>query len=57
MAASDKFNITVTGKGGHGALPHKSVDAIVSAATVVSSLQSVVSRSVDPTQGKAFLFS
>ena len=48
MAASDKFEITVSGSGGHGAAPHKSVDAIVGAAQVVSALQTIVSRSLDP---------
>lgn len=44
MAASDKFCITVKGKGGHGAAPQGTVDAIVEAATVVTSLQTVISR-------------
>ena len=34
MAASDKFEITVSGSGGHGAAPHKSIDAIIGAAQV-----------------------
>lgn len=48
MAASDKFIITVGGKGGHGALPQGTVDAIVEAAAVVTSLQTVISRNIDP---------
>jgi amidohydrolase len=48
MAASDKFCIEVLGKGGHGAAPQQTVDAIVEAATVITSFQSIVSRSVDP---------
>ena len=48
MAGSDKFEIVVHGKGGHGAAPHSTVDAVVVAASVVSALQTVVSRSVDP---------
>lgn len=44
MAASDRFVINVKGKGGHGAAPQYSVDAIVEAATVVTSLQTVISR-------------
>jgi len=48
MAASDKFYIHVKGKGGHGAAPQGTVDAIVEAAHVVTSLQSIVSRNVDP---------
>ena len=48
MAGSDKFEIVVHGKGGHGAAPQSTVDAVVVAASVVSALQTVVSRSVDP---------
>ena len=48
MAASDKFEIKVHGKGGHGAAPHQTVDAIVEAATLISSLQTIVSRNIDP---------
>jgi len=48
MAASDKFSINVFGKGGHGAAPQSTVDAVVVAATLVTTLQSVVSRSKDP---------
>ena len=48
MAASDKFTIDVGGLGGHGAVPHQATDAIVSAATLVTSLQTIVSRNTDP---------
>ncbi len=48
MAAADAFNLTVIGKGGHGALPHKSVDAIAVAGAVISGLQHVISRENDP---------
>jgi amidohydrolase len=48
MAASDRFDITVRGKGGHGAHPQGTVDAIVEAAQLVMALQTVVSRSRDP---------
>ena len=50
MAASDKFEIEVGGKGGHGAAPHQSVDAIVKQAALITNLQTVVSRSKDPLQ-------
>lgn len=50
MAAVDKFSINIQGKGGHGARPHEAVDAIVIASDVVSSLQKIVSRHVDPLQ-------
>lgn len=48
MAASDRFDIDVKGKGGHGAAPQGTVDAIVEAAALVSALQTVVSRNKDP---------
>jgi len=48
MAANNSFEITVNGQGGHGALPHRTVDPIVVAAHVVIALQSIVSRTVDP---------
>lgn len=46
MAACDKFVINVKGKGGHGAAPQGTVDAIVEAAAVVTSLQTIVSRNM-----------
>jgi len=46
MAASDKFVINVKGKGGHGALPQGTVDAIVEASHLVTSLQTIVSRNM-----------
>ncbi|MCZ6775706.1 MAG: M20 family metallopeptidase [Ignavibacteria bacterium] len=48
MAASDELYITIKGKGGHGAFPHLSVDALVVAAEVVLALQKVISRQVNP---------
>ena len=50
MAAADELRIRVAGKGGHAALPHRTVDPIVAAAHVITALQTVVSRSCDPTQ-------
>ena len=41
----------VAGRGGHAALPHHTVDAIVTGAQVVSALQTLVSRSTDPLDG------
>ena len=49
MAASDRFDITITGKQTHGSSPWKGVDPIVVGAQIVSSLQTIVSRSVDIT--------
>ncbi len=50
MAAADELRIRIVGKGGHAALPHRTVDPIVAAAHVITALQTVVSRSCDPTQ-------
>eukprot|EP00929_Paragymnodinium_shiwhaense_P114813 TRINITY_DN83330_c0_g1_i1.p1 TRINITY_DN83330_c0_g1~~TRINITY_DN83330_c0_g1_i1.p1 ORF type:complete len:485 (+),score=50.36 TRINITY_DN83330_c0_g1_i1:57-1511(+) len=48
MAAADMFEITIAGKGGHGAMPHLAVDPIPAVAAIVSSLQSIVSRETSP---------
>jgi amidohydrolase len=48
MAASSVFTITVQGKGGHGAAPHMAVDPILAAAHIVTALQSIVSRNMNP---------
>lgn len=50
MASSDYASITLTGFGGHGAMPHKAADPIVAAASIVMALQTIVSRNVDPQQ-------
>lgn len=50
MAASDHVKITVRGKGGHGAHPHKSIDPVLTAAYILTQLQSVVARNVPPLQ-------
>src|SRR5215203_2263251 len=50
MAAADAFEMEIIGLGGHGAMPHLSADAVVIAAQVVTALQTVVSREVDPVQ-------
>jgi amidohydrolase len=47
-AASDMFDVTVTGRGCHGAHPHEGVDAVAAAGAILGALQSVVSRNVDP---------
>jgi len=47
-AAADLFTIEIRGRGGHGAAPHKAVDPVTAAAQVVTGLQHVVSRVVDP---------
>jgi hippurate hydrolase len=50
MAAADAFEIEIRGSGGHGAMPHLAADAVVIAAQVVTALQTVVSREVDPVE-------
>ncbi|MFC4797850.1 M20 family metallopeptidase [Neobacillus sp. GCM10023253] len=48
MAAADRFEIEIQGKGGHGAQPHTTKDAIVTASQLVLNLQQIVSRKVNP---------
>jgi hippurate hydrolase len=48
MAAADRIWIEVEGVGGHAARPHKSVDTILVASSIVTALQQIVSRNVDP---------
>jgi amidohydrolase len=48
MAQAEDFDITIIGKGGHGARPHDGVDAIVVASQVIQALQTIVSRKINP---------
>ena len=48
MAAVDEFTIEIEGPGGHGAMPHETVDPILAAARIVEALQSIVSREISP---------
>jgi amidohydrolase len=48
MAGADIFHVKVTGKGGHGAVPHAAVDPIVTSAHIITALQTIVSRNVSP---------
>jgi hippurate hydrolase len=50
MAAADAFEMEIRGSGGHGAMPHLAADAVVIAAQVVTTLQTVVSREIDPVE-------
>lgn len=50
MAAADEFSIVVHGKGGHGALPHQTVDAVTIGSHLVVALQTLVARNMDPMQ-------
>lgn len=51
MAAVATIEIDITGKGAHGAEPHRGIDPILIAATIVQSLQSIIARSVSPVHG------
>lgn len=48
MAAVEIFDCTILGKGGHGGMPHQTVDSIVVAAQIVNALQAIVARNIDP---------
>lgn len=48
MAAFGTFEITITGRGAHGAMPHEGADPIVAASQIVSGLQTIASRNVSP---------
>ena len=48
MASADDFEITIEGSGGHGSMPHETVDPIYIATHVIQSLQSIVSRKLNP---------
>jgi amidohydrolase len=48
MASMDKFEIVVSGAGGHGAMPHLTRDPVVAAAEIILALQTVVARRMDP---------
>lgn len=50
MAAVETFECTIRGKGGHAALPHQTVDAIVVGAQIVTALQAIVARNLNPLQ-------
>ena len=51
MAAVANLEVTITGKGAHGAMPHMGVDPIVVAAAIVQALQSIVARNMEPVEG------
>lgn len=48
MAAADQFIVKVHGKSGHGSMPHETIDAIVVASSIVTNLQTLVSRNYSP---------
>ena len=48
MAAKDNFAITVQGVGGHGGMPHLTIDPIVCSAGIINAVQTILSRNIDP---------
>ncbi len=48
MAAVECFRCKIFGKGGHGAMPHQTIDSVVVSAQIVNALQTIVARNVDP---------
>src|SRR5438105_11967717 len=48
MAATDEIDIKITGLGGHAARPHKCIDSVLVGSQLITALQSIVSRTVDP---------
>lgn len=48
MASMDEIRMKITGRGGHGAEPHRNIDAVVVASTIILSLQQIVSRNNNP---------
>lgn len=50
MVGADRFEITIQGEGGHGGYPHETKDSLVAGADLVSELQNIVSRRIDPFQ-------
>ena len=56
MAAIDRFSIEVSGKGGHGAHPHQTVDPILVASQIVTAVHTIVSRNVNPVEAAVISF-
>ena len=48
MAGTDSFEIVITGRGGHAAMPHQAVDVVLAGSALVQAVQSLVSRNTDP---------
>jgi amidohydrolase len=48
MAGTNRFEITVTGRGGHAAMPHQSIDPVVAGSALVQALQTLTSRNLSP---------
>src|SRR5690606_31510832 len=55
-AAADEFKIVITGKGGHGALPHQTIDSILVASHLIMAAQHIVSRQLNPLESGVISF-
>lgn len=51
MAQTGEFDIKITSKGGHGAMPHTAIDSIYVASQLINSYQSIISRNIEPIEG------
>lgn len=56
MAASDRFEIKIDGRGGHGAHPYQTIDPIIVAAQLITAMQTIVSRNVHPVESAVISF-
>jgi amidohydrolase len=56
MAATDQFTIEIEGKGGHGGMPHKTIDSLVLASHLVMASQQIISRNIDPLEAGVITF-
>ncbi len=56
MAASDRFEIKIHGRGGHGAHPYQTIDPIIVAAQLITALQTIVSRNIHPVESAVLSF-
>ncbi len=56
MASTDEIYVTITGKGGHGAMPHLTIDPVTIAANMIVALQQIVSRNANPTLPSVLTF-
>lgn len=54
MSENGEFNIDIIGKGGHGAMPQNAVDSIVIASNFITSIQSIISRNINPLESAVF---
>lgn len=56
LSGSNSFTLTLYGKGGHGAMPHLTVDPIIMATRVITDFQTIISRSINPLQQAVLSF-